>query len=88
MFIKGKQIEIPEPPRVTAPRPHTFVVFQGANSTLMDSGELEFSPRAPIAVNVTQIVAVYDNTIVAGGHKIRVMESMAEINRKLIEAGV
>lgn len=60
-----------------------FVIFRGANVETDDDGRLSFSPREDVIINVNQIGAVYDHTIVIMGHKIRVMDSLEEIMQKI-----
>ena len=60
-----------------------FVSFQGAISDIDDDGAIDYSPRGEIVINVSQIAAFYDHTIVIMGRKIRVMETMDEIRAKL-----
>ena len=78
MFGKttGKMI-YDEPQRIV------FVTFQGAVTDVDDDGAVDYAPRGEICVNVSQIAAFYNHTILVMGRKIRVMESMDEIRRKL-----
>ena len=63
-----------------------FVTFQGAAVTFADdANELPvYKPRGEITLNPERIDAVYDHTIIIGGHKIRVMENYEEIKRKVM----
>ncbi len=60
-----------------------MVRFEGATMTLDDEGNREYTPRGPIWINCHEIAAFYDHTILTGIHKIRVMESADEIQKKL-----
>ena len=60
-----------------------FVEFQGAVMDVDDDGKIDYAPRGRIVVNISNIGAVYDHTIVIMGHKIRVMETLDEIVKKL-----
>ena len=61
-----------------------FVTFMGAATSIDDDGKvLEYTPRGKVVINVARINAVYDHTILTGGHKIRVMGSMEEILEKI-----
>ena len=61
-----------------------FVTFQGASAEIDDDGKIiDYVPRGEVVINVGRINAVYDHTILTGGHKIRVMETLDEIRRKL-----
>jgi uncharacterized protein YlzI (FlbEa/FlbD family) len=48
-----------------------------------DNGRVTYSPWDTIVVNMDQIGAAYDHTIVIMGHKIRVMESLEEIMKRI-----
>jgi uncharacterized protein YlzI (FlbEa/FlbD family) len=48
-----------------------------------DNGRVTYSPWDTIVVNMDQIGAAYDHTIVIMGHKIRVMESLDEIMERI-----
>lgn len=68
------------------PKP-VFVDFRGAIAEMdEETGQLTFSPRGPISVQVENIGAYYDNTVILFGNKVRVMESAAEIALKILEA--
>lgn len=61
-----------------------FVTFMGAAGEIDDDGKiLEYTPRGEVVINVGRINAVYDHTILTGGHKIRVMETLDEIRQKI-----
>lgn len=61
-----------------------FVTFMGAHMDVDDyDGKTDYAPRGEITINVGQIAAFYDHTIITQGHKIRVMESEAEIRKKI-----
>ena len=61
-----------------------FVTFMGASTEIDDDGKiLEYTPRGKVVINVARINAVYDHTILTGGHKIRVMETLEEIREKI-----
>jgi hypothetical protein len=61
-----------------------FETFEGASTEIDDDGKIiGYVPRGEIVVNVGLINAVYDHTILTGGHKIRVMETLEEIRRKI-----
>ena len=61
-----------------------FVRFMGAATDIDDDGRItDYVPRGEVVVNVMQIGAVYDHTLLIMGHKIRVMETMDEIMKKL-----
>jgi hypothetical protein len=61
-----------------------FVTLMGASTEIDDDGKIiGYVPRGEIVVNVGLINAVYDHTILTGGQKIRVMETLEEIRRKI-----
>lgn len=61
-----------------------FVTLMGAATDIDDDGKIvDYIPRGEIVINVAQICAFYDHTIMVCGHKIRVMETRDEITRKL-----
>ncbi len=61
-----------------------FEQFMGASTEIDDDGKiLEYTPRGEVVINVGRINAIYDHTILTGGHKIRVMETLEEIRRKI-----
>lgn len=60
-----------------------FIKFMGAHMETEDNGQVNYSPWDNVVVNVAQIGAVYDHTIVIMGHKIRVMESLEEIMERI-----
>lgn len=61
-----------------------FVSFMGAATDIDDDGKItDYIPRGRVVINVAQIGAVYDHTIIIMGHKIRVMETLDEIKAKL-----
>jgi len=60
-----------------------FIKFTGAHMETEDNGRVTYSPWDTIVVNMAQIGAVYDHTIVIMGHKIRVMESLEEIMQRI-----
>lgn len=60
-----------------------LVRLTGAHMETEDNGRVTYSPWDDIVVNVEQIGAVYDHTIVIMGHKIRVMESLEEIMKRI-----
>ena len=63
-----------------------FVTLMGAATDIDDEGKIiDYAPRGEVVINVAQIGAVYDHTIIIMGHKIRVMETLEEIRRKLIK---
>ena len=65
-------------------QPAVFVKFMGAATDIDDDGRIvEYTPRGEVVINVMQIGAVYDHTILVMGHKIRVIENLEEIMRKL-----
>lgn len=60
--------------------------FMGATTEIDDDGRIiDYIPRGEIVINVAQICAFYDHTIMVCGHKIRVMETLEEIRRKLLK---
>jgi hypothetical protein len=62
-----------------------FASFQGAATDIDDDGKIvDYVPRGEIMINVAQICAFYDHTIMVCGHKIRVMETLEEIRRKIV----
>ena len=64
-----------------------FVEFEGAFvQEVEDTGKLEFIPRGPIHIRLDKIGAFYDHTVILFGNKIRVMETAAQIELKLMEA--
>ena len=67
--------------------PPVFVEFEGALATIDEmTGELIFTPRGKIHIQVANIGGFYDNTILLMGNKIRVMETAAQIAQKIMEA--
>ena len=63
-----------------------FVEFEGAFvQEVEDSGKLEFIPRGPIHIRTDKIGGFYDHTIILFGNKVRVMETAAQIELKLME---
>lgn len=56
--------------------------FEGAASRETEQGR-EYSPRGPIWLRAEKIVGFYDHTVLVEGHKIRVMETAEEIQKKL-----
>ena len=65
-------------------QPVMFVSFMGAATDIDDDGRItEYIPRGEVVINVAQISAVYEHTIIIMGHKIRVMETLEEIKAKL-----
>jgi len=61
-----------------------FVVFHGAQTDVDDDGKLiAYTPRDDVIINLDQIGAAYDHTLMIMGHKIRVMETFEDIKRKL-----
>ena len=61
-----------------------FATFQGAAMEIDDDGRItQYTPRGEIVINVGRINAYYDHTILTGGHKIRVMETLEEIRKRL-----
>ena len=61
-----------------------FASFHGAATDIDDDGVIDYSPRGEIMINVAQICAFYDHTIMTDGHKIRVMEDLETIKKRLI----
>ena len=61
---------------------HRYAVFTGATYTLEDEEKI-YHPGASVAINPDLVEGYYDHTILLGGHKIRVMETMDEIGAKL-----
>ena len=67
-----------------APAAVIFVSFMGAATDIDDDGKIvEYTPRGKVVINVGRINAIYDHTILTGGHKIRVMETLEEIQWKI-----
>ena len=61
-----------------------FILCHGAQTEYDDEGKpVGYTPRDDIIVNVEQIGAAYDHTLIIMGHKIRVMETMDTIKEKL-----
>ena len=73
-MMRGKIIEAKEA---------HFVEFRGALTDVDDDGAIDYAPRGEVFVNVGQVAAFYDHTICIMGRKIRVMETLDEIRRKL-----
>lgn len=63
--------------------PIMFVKFRGATMVVDDDGRVEYTPRDDVVINVSQICAFYDHTIIVMGHKIRVMETFEDIKARL-----
>ena len=59
-----------------------IIEFRGAQMHEED-GKREYVSVGPVAVNVDQIVAYYDHTILSANNKIRIMETYEEIKAKL-----
>ena len=63
-----------------------FVTFKGAMMiTDDDTMNTRYEPWDDVVINVAQIGACYDHTIIVMGHKIRVMETLDEIRKKVDE---
>lgn len=60
-----------------------FIKFRGAIMTIDDDGRVDYTPRDDVVINVAQICAFYDHTIIVMGHKIRVMETFEDIKARL-----
>lgn len=65
-----------------------FLSFQGAAVEFDDDGRLSYLPRGEVVVNIGRIGAYYDHTLVIEGHKIRVMDTVSQIRRKIDDAGI
>jgi hypothetical protein len=64
-----------------------FIEFEGATGTIdEETNQLTFFPRGPIWIQLDNIGAYYDHTILLFGNKIRVMETAAQIAVKIMEA--
>lgn len=59
-----------------------FVKFNGA-SCRADGEKKVYEPIAPIYINEDAVVAFYDHTIMTQNNKLRVMEDLEDIWRKL-----
>lgn len=55
-----------------------FLKLTGASCTRTEDTK-EYHPIAPVIVNVSQVGAIYDHTILVSGQKVVVMESLTEI---------
>lgn len=67
--------------------PPVFIEFEGATGTIdEETNTLKFTPRGPIWIQLDNIGAYYDHTILMFGNKIRVMETAAQIAVKIMEA--
>lgn len=64
-------------------RADNFITLCGAMMDVDDDGNVTYSPRASIIINKDQVGAIYEHTVVIMGHKIRVMESLEEIGKKI-----
>lgn len=62
-----------------------LVRFTGAAVTQRDDGTREYTPREDIYINPELVAGVYSHTIMIPGNKIRVMEDLTEIRRRLRE---
>ena len=61
-----------------------LVSFMGAITDIDDDGRIiDYVPRGKVMINPERVSAAYDHTILTDGDKIRVMETMEEIQRKL-----
>ena len=61
-----------------------FAKFMGASTEVDDDGRItKYLPRGEVVINIAQIGAVYDHTLVIMGHKIRVVENLEEIKARL-----
>lgn len=69
--------------RVTLAERFRFAKFRGAKMYTDDDGIPHYEPWDDIVINVAQIGAYYDHTIMVMGHKIRVMETLEEIRKKV-----
>ena len=64
-----------------------FVEFRGALPSIdEETNKLVFTERGPIWIQVDNIDAYYDNTVILFGNKVRVMETAAQIALKILEA--
>ena len=80
MFGKSDGKLLYDPPAQTI----MFVSFMGAATDIDDDGRItEYIPRGEVVINVAQICAIYEHTVIVMGHKIRVMESVDEIVRMM-----
>lgn len=59
-----------------------FLKLTGASCTRTEDTK-EYHPIAPVIVNVSQVGAIYDHTVLVSGQKVVVMESLAEIAEML-----
>ena len=60
-----------------------LIEFRGAKVEMNDEGEKEYEDRGPIWINPNVLAGYYEHTLLVNGHKIRVMEEIPEIQRKL-----
>ena len=88
MFGKKKTEErLPLPAPTPALQANQFVTFTGARMVYDDGAVTpRVEPWADIIINVSQIGAIYDNTIMVQGNKVRVMGSVNDIALKIMEA--
>ena len=89
MFGRKQKTEerLPLPAPTPAQQVNQFVTFTGARMVYDDGAVTpRFEPWADIIINVSQIGAIYDNTIMVQGNKVRVMGSVNDIALKIMEA--
>ena len=84
----GKKKQEPAEAGMIYPEPKAgpvFVEFQGASMDYdEETGRLvDMVPRETILINAARIDGFYNHTILIEGRKIRVMESMVEIMKKI-----
>ena len=61
-----------------------FIRLSGASAKLDEEGNfMGYEHRGEVVINVAQICAIYEHTVIVMGHKIRVMESVDEIVRMM-----
>jgi len=60
-----------------------MIRFTGANVTVSDDGEREYTPRGPIWLRCEAIIGYYEHTVLVGGLKIWVMETAEQIGEKV-----
>lgn len=60
-----------------------MIQFMGADMKMADDGSRIYIPRGPIFILAEKIVGFYDHTVLVGDHKIRVMEDLELIRKKV-----
>ena len=84
----GELLYAPAQPSVAVVRDRmpVFVEFEGALCQVDDAGQMDYTPRGKISINVHSIGGFYDHRILVFGNKVHVMETRNQIELKIREA--